>query len=107
MLGDFTLKNTKLGRKIYISLKIDKVKMKFAVRYIITAKPVGSCAAWRPSLNQKSAERKRDRERKGTKERQKRGDKERVRRKEKKERNARGKDVLIRPKIKNCCVALS
>ena len=33
MLGDFTVKNTKLGREICILLKIDLVKTKCGVRH--------------------------------------------------------------------------
>ena len=36
MLSDHTVKYTKLGREIYISLKIDQVEIKYNVLQIIT-----------------------------------------------------------------------
>ena len=36
MLGDFTVKNTKFGREIFISLKIDLAETKCGMQKIIT-----------------------------------------------------------------------
>ena len=36
MLGDFTVKNTKFGREIYILLKINLMETKCGVQWLIT-----------------------------------------------------------------------
>ena len=36
MLGDFTVKNAKFRREIFISLKIDLAEMKYGMQKIIT-----------------------------------------------------------------------
>ena len=38
MLGDFTVKNAKFGREIFISPKIDLAETKYGVQKIITVK---------------------------------------------------------------------